>query len=113
MSEWERFTLQDIHQPLRADPALLVSYPSHLHIDLLPRMQGRGLGRQLMETLLAALRASGSRGVHLHVGRANERAAGFYQHLGMTEVPSAGARVFALKLADAPQVDPVARWSGS
>lgn len=37
---------------------LLGEYPSHLHIDLLPRAQGRGNGRALMETLLAALTKS-------------------------------------------------------
>lgn len=99
----ERFVLQDIHQPFRADPGLVDSYPSHLHIDLLPRLQGQGLGRRLIETLLGALRASGSSGVHLHVGRANQRAAGFYRHLGMTELPTAGGLVFAMNLADVSQ----------
>src|SRR5437870_3775842 len=28
-------------------------YPSHLHIDLLPRARGRGLGREMMKVLLA------------------------------------------------------------
>jgi ribosomal protein S18 acetylase RimI-like enzyme len=97
-SDPERFTLQDIHEPFRADPALVSRYPSHLHIDLLPRLQGRGIGRRLMETLLAALRASGSPGVHLHVGRANQRAVGFYGHIGLTELPAVGPRVFAMKL---------------
>lgn len=100
LSEQERLALWAIHQPFTAEAALVSSYPSHLHIDLLPRLQGRGLGRRMMGTLLAALQASGSTGVHLHVGRANQRAAEFYRHLGMTELPPAGARVFAMKLAD-------------
>jgi GNAT superfamily N-acetyltransferase len=100
----ERIALQTIHQSFRADP-LLSRYPSHLHIDLLPRMQGRGFGRRLIETLFAALRASGSRGVHLRVGRANLRAAGFYQHVGLTELPGEDARVFAMQLADAEPGD--------
>ena len=100
----ERLSLQAIHQPFATDPALVSRYPSHLHIDLLPRLQGRGFGRRLIETLFAALRASGSSGVHLHVGRANQRAAGFYQHVGLTELPASGsgARVFAMKLAGTP-----------
>lgn len=69
--------------PLRTAPEL-DGYPSHLHIDLLPRAQGRGLGQRLMETLLAALRTGGSPGVHLGVGRDNHRATGFYRHLGFT-----------------------------
>jgi GNAT superfamily N-acetyltransferase len=99
-SEQERFTLQGIHEPFRTDPALVSRYPSHLHIDLLPRLQGRGFGRRLIETLLAGLRAGGSPGVHLHVGRANQRAARFYGHIGLTELPADGVRVFAAKLAD-------------
>ena len=98
--ELELFTLQAIHQPFTTDPGLVSRYPSHLHIDLLPRLQGRGFGRRLIETLLAALRASGSSGVHLHVSRANQRAAEFYRHVGMTELPAAGTRVFAMKLAE-------------
>lgn len=105
----ERLCLQAIHQPFTADPALVGPYPSHLHIDLLPRLQGRGFGRRMIETLLAALRAAGSRGVHLHVGRANERAAAFYEHVGLTEQPGDGARVFAVQLAGATPIDQAAR----
>jgi GNAT superfamily N-acetyltransferase len=104
VSELELFTRQAIHQPFMTDPALVSRYPSHLHIDLLPRLQGRGFGRRLIETLLDALRASGSSGVHLHVGRGNLLAAGFYQHVGLIELPSSGARVFATNLGEATQV---------
>ena len=82
---------------LIASRELTQRFPSHLHIDLLPRLQGRGLGRRMMDTLLAALRARGSRGVHLFVSRDNERAIAFYRHLGLTELPESG--VFALDLS--------------
>jgi ribosomal protein S18 acetylase RimI-like enzyme len=61
---------------------IVAAYPSHLHIDLLPSVQGYGFGRRLMERLFAALRAAGSTGVHLGVSHRNERAIGFYEHLG-------------------------------
>jgi ribosomal protein S18 acetylase RimI-like enzyme len=61
-------------------------YPSHLHIDLLPPFQGGGWGRRLMETAMEALRADGSKGLHLGVSAKNERALGFYEHLGFTEL---------------------------
>jgi ribosomal protein S18 acetylase RimI-like enzyme len=99
-SDLERLMLTDIHQPFRAEAALVERYPSHLHIDLLPRLQGRGFGRRLIETLLTALRANGSRGVHLHVSLANLRAVGFYRHVGLTELPAVGARIFVAQLAD-------------
>ncbi|MDO4246626.1 MAG: GNAT family N-acetyltransferase, partial [Deinococcus sp.] len=71
-----------IHSPEQYDDPLLRDFPSHLHIDLLPRGQGAGQGRRLMETLLDALRQAGSPGVHLGVGGQNTRAQGFYRHLG-------------------------------
>lgn len=75
-----------IHHPPRQDPAVLAAYPSHLHIDLLPRAQGSGQGRRMLERLFAALRAAGSPGVHLGVGGRNTRAQGFYRHVGFREL---------------------------
>ena len=43
--------------------------------------------RRLMDTLFDALRAGGSPGVHLGVAEANQRAIGFYEHLGMPRAP--------------------------
>ena len=71
-----------IHHPPRAPSDLLAAYPSHLHIDVLPRQQGRGLGGRLMQSLLDALREAGSPGVHLVVSAGNPRAIGFYHHQG-------------------------------
>ncbi|MPZ81317.1 MAG: GNAT family N-acetyltransferase [Actinophytocola sp.] len=75
-----------IHQPPTADEDVVERYPAHLHIDLLPRLQGNGHGRRLLETLFDALRAAGAPGVHLGVGLANERAIGFYDRMGFTVV---------------------------
>ena len=65
---------------------LLGEYPSHLHIDLLPRAQGRGNGRALMETFLAALTERGSPGVHLGTSPQNVRAERFYLKMGFLEL---------------------------
>jgi GNAT superfamily N-acetyltransferase len=80
-----------IHHPWLITGELATRYPSHLHIDLVPRLQGSGYGRRLIKTLIAALRDQGSRGVHFHVPRGNSNAAGFYQHLGFTELPATTA----------------------
>src|SRR4029453_13448152 len=39
-------------------------YPAHLHIDLLPELQGKGMGRRLIDTLRAALAERGVPAVH-------------------------------------------------
>lgn len=88
-----------IHHPPQMSPEVLDAYPSHLHIDLLPRAQGGGHGRRLLETLFAALKAGGSPGVHLGVGAKNVRAQGFYRHLGFTELRrDAGGALLGLRL---------------
>jgi ribosomal protein S18 acetylase RimI-like enzyme len=76
-------------------------YPSHLHIDLLPRLQGHGHGRSLISALTRALRARGSAGLHLHVGLGNQRAAGFYRHVGFAPYPATDVAIFTMDLRDA------------
>jgi ribosomal protein S18 acetylase RimI-like enzyme len=71
-----------IHHPPRAPSNILAAYPSHLHIDVLPRQQGQGLGGRLMQSLLDALGEAGSAGVHLVVSAGNPHAIGFYHHQG-------------------------------
>lgn len=87
-----------IHRPWQTSAELVASYPSHLHINLVPRLQSGGHGRRLITTLTEALRRRGSRGVHLHVHPTNERAIGFYRHVGFTQLPAADAHVFAMDL---------------
>ena len=91
-----------IHHPSRTPDELAARYPSHLHIDLLPRLQARGYGRQLMETLTTALRDQGSRGVHLNVTIGNEQAASFYRRVGFTELPATDTHLFVMDLQPDP-----------
>jgi ribosomal protein S18 acetylase RimI-like enzyme len=75
-----------IHRPAVAPDVVVAAYPAHLHIDLLERVRGLGLGRQLMEHQLATLAAAGVPGVHLDVALTNERARAFYRHLGFEDL---------------------------
>ena len=75
-----------LHTPLHSPDAVVEHYPAHLHIDLLPRVQGTGLGRTMIETLAKALRARGVDGIHLDVGDDNHNAIAFYHHLGFVEL---------------------------
>ncbi len=71
-----------IHHPHLADDEVVAQFPSHLHIDLLPEVQGAGWGGRLMDAMHAILQAAGSPGVHLGVSAQNQRALAFYDHLG-------------------------------
>jgi ribosomal protein S18 acetylase RimI-like enzyme len=88
-----------MHSPARAPVDLVAAYPSHLHIDLLPRSQGQGWGRRLIDTLVERLRATGSHGLHLGVATANTNAQAFYRAVGFTELDDDGVTVtFAMRL---------------
>jgi GNAT superfamily N-acetyltransferase len=79
------------HHPDYFCPEPYADYPSHLHIDLLPRAQGHGQGRRMMEMVMEKLRHRGAPGAHLGVSVANTRAFGFYQRLGFKELARVGA----------------------
>lgn len=74
---------------LHATPSFspqLADWPAHLHVDLLPRAQGQGLGGKLMRAVLDDLRLAGGLGVHLGVDPRNERALNWYPRFGFGEL---------------------------
>ena len=75
---WRRGT-----EPVTTEEAqVTAAYPAHLHIDLLPELQGRGIGRRLIDTVLDRLREASVPGVQLGVDPRNTSAQAFYTRLG-------------------------------
>lgn len=70
------------------DSPFVRDYPAHLHIDLLPELQGEGWGRRLVETLVGALRERGVAGVHLEASVDNAGAQAFYPRVGFAPLPA-------------------------
>jgi len=68
----------------------LSSHPAHLHIDLLPSAQGRGIGTRLMNSFIGALREARVPGVHLGVSAHNPGAITFYRRVGFETLQDAG-----------------------
>ncbi len=79
------------HHPDYYQPEPHDLFPSHLHIDLLNRAQGRGFGRRLLGQVMALLRQRGSPGAHLGVSAQNSVALGFYLRLGFRELVRVGS----------------------
>ena len=75
-----------IHSPMVMPAEIVASHPAHLHIDLLPRLQGRGLGRRLMDEFLAMVRDAGADALHLGCSPENANAVAFYRHLGFEDL---------------------------
>lgn len=71
-----------IHRPERAPVELTSAYPAHVHMNLLPRVQGRGIGPDLLAIWRTAARVSGARKVHVGVNRQNGGAVRFWQRNG-------------------------------
>jgi ribosomal protein S18 acetylase RimI-like enzyme len=100
----DEFMSYRIHHPSRTASEIAEPFPAHLHINLLPRLRGRGVGRRLMERWLGAIRDMGAQGAHLAVGAANGRAIRFYRACGFHELdhasrPTSAAVWFAKSLA--------------
>lgn len=83
-----------IHAPPTASSGVAAEYPAHLHIDMLPRVRGRGLGSRLIRDLLVDLSHRGIPGVHLDVASNNTRAIALYSRLGFAELERGPDSVF-------------------
>jgi len=78
------------HNPDYTMPEPYAEYPSHLHIDLLERARGCGVGRRMIETVMERLRQHRSPGAHLGVSMVNTPAYGFYLKLGFKDLLRVG-----------------------
>ncbi len=75
-----------IHNPRCAPDEVVRAYPGHLHMNLLPRLQGRGLGPALLGLWLSNAQARGCRAVHIATSATNPRALYFWTAHGFAEV---------------------------
>jgi ribosomal protein S18 acetylase RimI-like enzyme len=57
-------------------------YPAHLHIDILPDYQSKGIGSKLIKAFCDQLKENNVRGVMLIVGSENDGARRFYERNG-------------------------------
>jgi GNAT superfamily N-acetyltransferase len=71
-----------IHAPPIVGDDILTAYPAQLHIDLVERARGSGVGRRLVERQVGQLWDAGVTACHLVVAASNANAIGFYEHLG-------------------------------
>lgn len=67
-------------------PGLLRDYPAHLHMNVHPDFQRRGIGRELMAAYEENLRQHGVPGYHLGVGAENALGINFYRKQGLEEL---------------------------
>jgi len=83
-TEGDRWLLPTADDPSRLLNGHVEEYPAHLHIDLLPHIQGQGVGRRLMGAAVEVWRDWGVPGVHLEASLANSGAQAFYGRMGFS-----------------------------
>lgn len=97
-TERDHAALSAIQSMKRPAPEYADQYPAHLHINLLPEVQGTGYGRKLMMSALDKLKSERVSGIHLGVAEQNANAIGFYDALGFTKIEQSGALILAKSL---------------
>ena len=85
--------IQIMHHPPQSPDWLVDDYPSHLHINLLPRLKGQGHGRRLLTAWHERAGAMGSTGFHLGVDPRNTSAFGFYEAMGLVRLSPKGTTI--------------------
>lgn len=86
-SEKENWIINRVHKKgflTTADQPWLIEYPAHLHINLLPNIQRKGIGRKLIDKLFSILNKKCATGIHFNVDLANTGAVDFYKKLGFS-----------------------------
>jgi GNAT superfamily N-acetyltransferase len=75
-----------IHHPPKARSDILMDYPAHIHMNLLPRTQGQGGGTAMLARWLDMARQKGVKGIHLGASPLNEKGMGFWQSRGFARL---------------------------
>lgn len=83
-----------IHHPVSTPAEVTARFPAHLHMNLLPRLQRRGIGSTLLNAWRQAADGRGAWSMHVGVNCANERAIRFWRARGFEaltlEAPALG-----------------------
>jgi len=77
-----------IHHPERTPHSATTRYPAHLHLDLAPRMRGKGAATALLHRCLAEMKQAGVNAVMLGASRTNRRGIKFWEKSGFAEIVS-------------------------
>jgi len=75
-----------IHHPERTPVELARTHPAHLHMNLLPRIQGQGIGPKLLKLWFDKARGLGAIAVHMGANSQNTGAIRFWKKRGFKDL---------------------------
>lgn len=86
-TDYEKWLIEGLYQENKVtNEALIDEFSGHLHIDLLPVLQGKGVGKRLLNEFSDTLLKKGCKGIHLGVSKKNQNAIGFYKKMEFKEL---------------------------
>lgn len=74
--------IHTIHHPEPSFAPRVAAFPAHIHMNLLPRLQGQGLGTRLLDLWISTAREAGVRGVYLGANAENVAGQRFWASRG-------------------------------
>ncbi|MFI3256672.1 MAG: GNAT family N-acetyltransferase [Spirochaetales bacterium] len=83
-TDFETQTASLFHKKRNTEANRIEDFPAHMHIDILPDLQGKGCGRALTERFLRHASENNVSAVHLGVSADNRNAIAFYQKMGFS-----------------------------
>lgn len=83
---------QMIHVPEETPETVTSQFPAHLHMNLLPIIQGKGIGGLLLEKWMQRAMQLDVTAMHVGANAGNERAVMFWRKRGFKELPSPKSR---------------------
>lgn len=75
-----------IHHPRNTPKQIVDAYPAHIHMNLLPRLQGQGIGSKLLDEWVSKAGQAGVRGIHLGVNPGNQGGLRFWSSRGFARL---------------------------
>lgn len=75
-----------IHHLRPTPDSLLQPYPAHLHMNLLPRLQGKGTATAMLDRWIETARKARVKGIHLSVNAGNHAALRFWPKRGFARL---------------------------
>ncbi|PIE10574.1 MAG: GNAT family N-acetyltransferase [Rhodobacterales bacterium] len=87
-----------IHTPESAPKSVVQTYPAHMHMNLLPHVQGRGFGREMFKHWVQQASRFDVDAIHIGVNAGNVGALRFWESNGFRRLPVQEGRTIWLGL---------------
>jgi len=89
-TEADRGRIAAIITPETNPAELVARYPAHIHMNLLPRLRGQGVGTALVHKWIAGARQAGVPGIHLGASANNAGGIAFWTKAGFAPLITIG-----------------------